>query len=67
MHNSNIVCAYVSVLCRNNLSCDGKVEFPLEEKCRLVDMLVCRVYSLFSVNKYFVLFQSESYGSQGIK
>ena len=40
------VCAYCVCVCvcvcvrRNNMSCDGKVEFPLDEKIRLVEMLV---------------------------
>ena len=34
------------------MSCDGTVDFPLEEKKRLVDRLVCDVVNfLFKVNK----------------
>jgi len=46
--SSNNVCVCILCLCvcvcvcvrRNNMSCDGKVEFPLDEKIRLVEMLV---------------------------
>jgi len=41
------------MLCRNNLSCDGQVEFPLEEKVRLVEMLVYVViFSLFRISNF---------------
>jgi len=31
---------HLCVNCRSNMSCDGRVEFPLDEKIRLVDMFV---------------------------